>query len=156
VERDAESGEPFLLWEYVDGVPFDVYTSDPARTPRELAAAMRELILAVDALHGLGIVHGDIRGANVIVDPARGAHLKLTHISPLLHHDPARDVAAVQKLLADVIRARRDEQTPLGRAILEAQQTPSPLRALATRVGNLVETSDPEPTIDATPPRGEL
>src|SRR2546423_9638065 len=50
VERSAESGEAFLVWEYLEGVPFDVYASDAARTLRELAAAMRGLILAVDTL----------------------------------------------------------------------------------------------------------
>src|SRR4051812_41066070 len=37
VERDGAAA--WLVWEYVEGKPFDAYAADPARSLRELAAA---------------------------------------------------------------------------------------------------------------------
>src|SRR5205814_4346688 len=56
VERLGEAQEnPFLVWEYVAGVAFDEAATDRRRTQRELAKLMRELVLAVDSLHAMGL-----------------------------------------------------------------------------------------------------
>ena len=49
-------------------------------------------------MHGHGIVHGALHERNVIVDD-RG-QVRLTHVSPLLHSEEAKDLAAVERMFA--------------------------------------------------------
>ena len=79
VEREGDVA--YLMWEYVEGIPFDLFAG-ANRAPHETAMAARELVMAVDLLHMQGIVHGALIGSNVIIVPAGG--VRLTHISPLL------------------------------------------------------------------------
>lgn len=93
VERVGASA--YLVWEYIEGQTLEAYAA--GRAPAELLRIYRELVLAVEDLHALGIVHGSIHGRNVIVT-GRG-EIRLTHVSPLLYYDPKDDVAALGKLL---------------------------------------------------------
>jgi hypothetical protein len=114
----AVPGQAWLIWEFVPGQTFDEYAAAPGRTPREVAVAARELILTVESLHLQGIVHGSIKGGNVIVAP--GGCVRLTHVSPLLYTDPAEDTRGVLDLLLRAVRGRKEERTPLGRLLTEA------------------------------------
>lgn len=99
VQMDA--GRPWLVWDYVEGTSI-VALVGQRKDPRQLTALARELLVAVDALHAVGIVHGAIGGGNVIVD-AHG-RVKLTHVSPLLHDDPGVDARATAELLKSLAR----------------------------------------------------
>src|SRR5437667_9586081 len=46
VERDGLIA--FLAWDFVEGIPFDVYASDPNRSSEELARLARELVHTVE------------------------------------------------------------------------------------------------------------
>ena len=140
VERDA--GAAWLVWEYVEGMPFDVYAADPERSLRELAAAGREVALAVDLLHMQGIVHGSIHGGNVIVSPA--GDVRLTHVSPLLYTDPAPDAQAVIAMLESAVALRGGENSSLGWLLARAREERLGLRALAGRLAALVESRELE------------
>src|SRR5579871_1981073 len=82
VER--EDNDPYLVWEFIEGSTFDVFTTKD-RSLREIAMIARELVVAVDLLHVQGIVHGALVASNVIVTPGSG--VRLTHISPLIYID---------------------------------------------------------------------
>jgi hypothetical protein len=138
VERDA--GKAWLIWEYVEGEPFDTYAAHPERTLRELAAAGRELALAVDLLHMQGIVHGCVHGGNVIVSPA-GA-VRITHVSPLLYSDPAQDADAVITLLESAVALRGGENSSLGWLLARSRGEGQGLRALAARLAALIESRE--------------
>ena len=138
VERDA--GEAWLIWEYVDGKPFDAYAAEPDRTLRELAGAGRELALAVDLLHMQGIVHGAVHGGNVIVSP--GGAVRITHVSPLLYTDPTQDADAVVTLLESAVALRGGENSSLGWLLARARSEPAGLRALAAKLAALVESRE--------------
>ena len=140
VERDG--GAAWLVWEYVEGKPFDAYAADPDRTLRELAAAGRELALAVDLLHMQGIVHGAVHGGNVIVSP--GGAVKLTHVSPLLYTDPAQDAEAVAAMLEAAVALRGGENSSLGWLLARARQEQPGLRPLAARLAALIESRELE------------
>jgi hypothetical protein len=147
-------GQAWLIWEYVPGQTFDEYATSPGRTPREVAVAARELILTVESLHLQGIVHGSIKGGNVIVAP--GGSVRLTHVSPLLYNDPAEDTRCVIELLLRTVRQRKEERSALGRLLSEAAdavaghaataRTPADpdgqaaLRQLSARLAGLIET----------------
>lgn len=148
VERDA--GEPWLIWEYVEGQTFDAYAAGPERTLRELAAGGRELALAVDLLHAQGIVHGGVHGRNVIVSPGGG--VRLTHVSPLLYTDPAQDAAAVTALLESAVALRGGENSSLGWLLARAREEQLGLRPLAARLAALIESRELE---DAGGPEAE-
>jgi serine/threonine protein kinase len=93
VERDEQGA--WLVWQYVDGVTLEDFAGRP-RSTGELERIIRELNLAVAAMHSHGIVHGAIHARNVIIDPA--GHVRLTHVSPLLYADPTDDLLAVETL----------------------------------------------------------
>ena len=145
VERDP-GGKPYLVWEYVDGEPVGEYLADPTRSPRQVLLMLRELMLAVEGLHALGIVHGALHPQNVIV--GHTGELKLTHISPLLHHQTEVDYEAVAQLLLQVISARDDAQTRLSRLIAQKIARRTPMLELAGEISRLLETRED----DVAPP----
>lgn len=140
VERDA--GAAWLVWEYVEGDPFDAYAAHPKRSLRELASAGREVALAVDLLHMQGIVHGSIHGNNVIVSP--GGAVRLTHVSPLLYSDPSHDADAVIALLESAVALRGGENSSLGWLLARAREERLGLRALAARLAALIQSRELE------------
>lgn len=153
VERDAarpqQGCDAWLVWEYVRGQTFDQYATAPGRTPREVAVAARELILTVDSLHLQGIVHGSIKGGNVIVS-SHGS-IRLTHVSPLLYTDPSEDAMALVELLDATVRLRKEQQTPLGRIVREAMEgdwadAQAVLRRLGMRLAALTEAREARST----------
>ena len=159
VERDGPAA--WLVWEYVEGKPFDEYAAEPQRTLRELASAGREVALAVDLLHMQGIVHGSVNSGNVIVSPA-GA-VRLTHVSPLLWDDPAHDADAVVSLLESAVAARGGGNSSLGWLLARARVERPGLRALAARLAALIQSreledmgSSDEPAEDHRPRRRAL
>lgn len=117
VER-AE-GRAFLVWEYVEGTPLAEHLAARSVVPRSLPL---ELISNVEALHALGLIHGSLHGHNVIVTPA--GRLRLTHVSPLLYHDPDVDVHGLLPLLGAMGCAK----------LLDDCDCDTPLHAIATRV----------------------
>jgi len=94
VERDGN--RVFAVWEYLQGKTFGQRVAE-LPSAAELMALARELSLAVESMHALGIVHGQIHAGNVIID----AHLRirLTHVSPLLYDNPASDLHDVANLV---------------------------------------------------------
>jgi hypothetical protein len=109
VERDP-SGD-FLVWDYVEGQTWEEFAKE--HSGDEMKRMGKELKLAVESLHALGIVHGALHGRNVIV--TRYNQVYLTHISPLLYQDPADDWKAVERLIGSAgqtipIHQREDKQ----------------------------------------------
>ncbi len=144
VERDADRA--WLIWEYVPGRTFDQFASAPGRTARELAGVARELVLMVESLHTQGIVHGAIKPGNVLVTPA--GSVRLTHVSPYLYSDPDEDARAVIALLEESLFCRREERSPLAKALVAAQGpaaspdgSPS-LRRLGSRLAAFLSVQD--------------
>jgi serine/threonine protein kinase len=114
VERHADGeGVAQLVWEYVPGRPLEEVAGDEATWRR----ICREVILAVEALHSTGIVHGAIHARNIIVSGA--GEIRLTHVSPLLYSDPDQDEGDVIRMLRDLVKKALPE-TQLARDLDEA------------------------------------
>ena len=129
VERGGDSeGAANLVWEYVPGRPLEEVTGDEP-TWRRLC---REVILAVEALHAAGIVHGAIHGRNVIVTDA--GEVRLTHVSPLLYTDPEQDEGDVIRMLREVV-TRQLPRTQLARDLEEADDAGWRLSELYAQLG---------------------
>ena len=140
VERDA--GAAWLVWEYVEGEPFDRHAAHAERSLRHLAVAGRDVALAADLLHTQGIVHGALHGGNVIVTP--GGAVRLTQVSPLLYDDPNEDAAAVISMLVSAVALRGGENSSLGWLLARARDERLGLRALAARLAALIESRELE------------
>lgn len=82
-----------LAWEAVEGPSLETLLRDPSTSPSILRNTLDGLRRAVQSLHQLGLVHGDLHAENVVV--ARGG-VVLTRLSPLLHHDPRIDLDALR------------------------------------------------------------
>ncbi len=91
-------GVPCQVWTWLDGETWDDATAKPIENFGVLASALVE---AVDAMHELGIVHGNLHGRNIIVRPDR--QVWLTDVSPYLYTDPAADIAAVVRILDEAL-----------------------------------------------------
>jgi hypothetical protein len=140
VERDE--GLTYLVWEFVQGETLDEYARAPKVGARQFLLLARELVLSVEMLHARGLVHGTLKGSNVIVN-AEG-RVVITHISPLLYSEPAEDVRAVIALLTEMLDARGEAQSPLGLLLARAVDEEMTPRRLAAGMGGLIEAHEGE------------
>ena len=71
VELLRDRGHTVLFVEYADGEPLDRHTHQPMEIGKFLRIALG-LATAVGRLHGRGIIHKDIKPANVVANPESG------------------------------------------------------------------------------------
>ncbi len=89
-EVGHDRGRPFLVMELVDGESLEKNLSVGAPSPRAIAALVRKVALALDHAHGHGVVHRDVKPANVIVDRQGEPHLADFGVACLISADDAR------------------------------------------------------------------
>ncbi len=141
VEADRET--TFLVWDYVPGVSF----SQAIESGVSLQHLARELVLAVDALHARGIVHGRIHEGNVIVDDR--SQIWLIDISPLLFADPSEDAKGILALLRLTAEELDDANMPNALGSLNGQNvTIGELDRRLTQRSPLIPSPEPH-TFDA-------
>ncbi len=128
VERDGAL--TYLVWDYVPGITLEQYLTRPVGPPQPLIELARDLVLAVEQMHVLGIVHGAIHARNVFVDDA-GA-VRLTHVSPLLYHDPREDARALVKLLRQAETRQVSGHDEIAAALARLNGSDPDLRAIWT------------------------
>jgi eukaryotic-like serine/threonine-protein kinase len=73
---DDSEGVPVIAMEYVDGPSLDVLLEGGALTAAQVADLGRQIALGLAAAHELGIVHGDLKPANLLV--THGGVVKIT------------------------------------------------------------------------------
>ena len=130
VERHADGeGVAQLVWEYAPGKPLEEVQGDEATWRR----SCREVILAVEALHSTGIVHGAIHARNVIINEA--GEIRLTHVSPLLYSDPDQDAGDAIRMLRELV-TRQLPNSQLALDLDEADSASWRLSDLYARLSN--------------------
>ncbi|MBT9495592.1 MAG: protein kinase [Paucibacter sp.] len=84
----AEPGEqPYLVLEYVDGLPLDRYCETQALKARERVALFQDVLAAVAHAHTRLILHRDLKPSNILVTSAGEVKLLDFGIAKLLHED---------------------------------------------------------------------
>jgi alkyl hydroperoxide reductase subunit AhpC len=73
---DDSEGVPVIAMEYVDGPSLDVLLRAGGLPADRVADLGRQIALGMAAAHGLGVVHGDLKPANLLVAP--GGVVKIT------------------------------------------------------------------------------
>ncbi len=73
LDASVYDGIPYLLFEYLSGVPMsDKVSQVSLATKIDIA---RQLMLAIDHLHGHGVLHGDIHASNFLLNQDNCLHL---------------------------------------------------------------------------------
>ncbi len=64
---DSNLGAPMIVMEYVDGRPLAAMLEDRSLSPEAVANLARQIALGMAAAHAHGVVHGDLKPANILV-----------------------------------------------------------------------------------------
>jgi tetratricopeptide (TPR) repeat protein len=95
------SGEPYLVMDYIVGVPIDQYFQTRSFSVKDRIEIFRQVCSAVQYVHQNLIVHRDLKPGNILVTPAGEAKLLDFGIAKILKSDqpdPTRTEALVMTL----------------------------------------------------------
>lgn len=65
----------FMVMDYIGGAPLAAHLDDGALAPARALDWIRQLLAALDYVHARGVVHGDIKPANLLIDAGGRLHL---------------------------------------------------------------------------------
>src|SRR5207244_1196558 len=71
----SEGDRPFIAMEFVDGAPLPQRLATERPSHRQAAQWARDLALALHHAHNQGILHRDVKPANVMIDRSNRARL---------------------------------------------------------------------------------
>ena len=83
----SESGQPWFVMEYVDGVPLHDWAATARPTLAQRLDLFRQLAEAVAYAHGKLVVHRDLKPGNVLVDAQGLPHLLDFGVAKVLEED---------------------------------------------------------------------
>src|SRR5262245_19890524 len=176
-ETGDHRGVPYLALEFVPGGSLAQMTRDRAQSPRQSAAMIESVALAIDAAHRAGIIHRDLTPSNILLaEPPAGAvdeglaafglpkisdfGLAIDLADDARHTRTGEVVGTPQYMSPEQAQGRRTEFGPatdihaLG-VILYELLTGRPPFTAATAVDTLVQVSYEEP-LPPTRLRAEL
>lgn len=147
---DPALGGVYLARELVDGETLDMFVS--RRTPGSLVVILHQLARALAFLHGRGVVHGDVKPANVLVraQAAGDPHAILIDLGFALEAaDPAQGVFrgtprySPERVVSGAPRGAVDDVYALARTALDLAR-PSELGPALTELLGAAVAEDPD------------
>ena len=72
---DSTLGPPMIVMEYVDGEPLSRILQEATLPPKQAGPLARQIAQGIAAAHTQGVVHGDLKPANILVAPAGTAKI---------------------------------------------------------------------------------
>ena len=144
VGRDA-NGAPYLIMEYVDGVPITRHVRERALGLRARVEQFLPVLGAVQSAHAQLVVHCDIKPGNVLVDAHGMPKLLDFGIAKLLDHEAqtGRTRTGVSALTPEYASPEQVRGEPVG--------TPSDIYSLGVLLYELVCAARPYAIVDASP-----
>jgi serine/threonine-protein kinase len=94
----TETGLPYLIMEYVIGLPVDRYCDERRLGVRERLVLFKKICAAVDYAHRKLIVHRDLKPTNILVDDKGNPWLLDFGIAKLLDESTASHTVALTRL----------------------------------------------------------
>jgi eukaryotic-like serine/threonine-protein kinase len=91
----TDAGQPYLVMEYVDGVPIDVHARDQRLTTAARVGLMQQVLEAISHAHAQLIVHRDLKPSNILVRANGRVTLLDFGIGRQLLPSPADELSAV-------------------------------------------------------------
>lgn len=104
------AGEPYLVMEYVDGVPIDEYCDRHALSVRERVRLVIEICHVVSHAHRCLVVHRDLKPANILVTGEGEPRLLDFGIAKLLADDEERAALTAEGLVPMTVEYASPEQ----------------------------------------------
>jgi eukaryotic-like serine/threonine-protein kinase len=95
-----EDGRPYIVLQFVDGLPFTTYCSAHQLSVRERLTLFLRIVSAVQFAHGRLVIHRDLKPSNILVDEAGTPRLLDFGIAKLL--DVRDDASLGAATAADV------------------------------------------------------
>jgi serine/threonine protein kinase/Tfp pilus assembly protein PilF len=95
---ESEAGVPYLVIEYIDGLPIDEYCRTHKLGIRARLELFEKVCAAVDYAHRNLVVHRDLKPANILVTPDATPKLLDFGIAKLLAPEPATYTLAVTRM----------------------------------------------------------
>ena len=91
----TEAGQPYLVMEYIDGVPLDVYAQAQQLSETKRIGLMQQVLEAISHAHAHLIVHRDLKPSNILVRPNGRVTLLDFGIGKQLLHSPGEALSDV-------------------------------------------------------------
>jgi eukaryotic-like serine/threonine-protein kinase len=109
----GEDGEPFLVLEYIQGIPIDEYCTSRELSPAARLALLEPIVDAVAHAHAQRIVHRDLKPSNILVTPDGVAKLLDFGVASLMSKSASLSVS-LSLLKTAPLEAAPEPPQPLG------------------------------------------
>lgn len=120
---ETELGAPVIVMEYLDGEPLAKRLERGALSLRETRTVGRQIALGMASAHGHGVIHGDLKPANIMIVPndlakimdfglARRFQTRASLESTLLQPNPSGNLISGTPAYMSPEQARGEDLTP--------------------------------------------